>query len=400
MTLGLLDSSNPAAPVQIIAPYGSYSVITPYTATYSMGSVFVATIGGATYSITLASPATPTQLAVLLTNLGKGFWSAVVAGSTTNFLFVPSGAYALTTLSYTPPIVASGWVAQTSGTSNALNSVFFTSTTNGVAVGNTGTALYTTNGGATWSVGNTGGQTCNFNSLFFTSALNGFATGTPCSIPALMSSVWSTTDGGVTWGPISPLNGSPSTTTLAVFFVGTNNGWVSIGNSLYTTSNGGTSWTHLGYAFANSILSIYMISTTVGWCCDSAGGIFKTINGGTTWTAQTSGTASTLYSIAFTDANNGWAAGVGGIFYTSNGGATWTNQYTGSALQWIEMFSGIGWAVGDSGTILYTSNGGTTWTPQTSGTSNSINSIVFTDANNGWAVGASGLIINTTTGGN
>lgn len=49
--------------------------------------------------------------------------------------------------------------------------------------------------------------------------------------------------------------------------------------------------------------------------------------------------------------------------------------------------------MGSNGTILKTINGGETWTAQTSGTSNSIWSVYFLNANRGWAVGNNGEIL-------
>ncbi len=70
-----------------------------------------------------------------------------------------------------------------------------------------------------------------------------------------------------------------------------------------------------------------------------------------------------------------------------------------------------GWVVGDSGIILHTTNGGQEWLKQNSGTILPLNSVYFNDANKGWAVGGklpdyppyfeydSSIIIHTTNGG-
>ena len=82
-------------------------------------------------------------------------------------------------------------------------------------------------------------------------------------------------------------------------------------------------------------------------------------------------------------------------------------------LNWITLTSGTtntlnsvfftdvntGYAVGYSGTILKTINGGTAWTAQTSGTTNVLTSVFFTDSNTGYAVGWFGTILKTVNGG-
>src|SRR4051812_15897503 len=69
---------------------------------------------------------------------------------------------------------AQTWTGQTSGTTNHLMSVFFTSSTQGWAVGSNGTILTTTNGGVNWSP-QVSGTTANFYSVHFASASQGWA---------------------------------------------------------------------------------------------------------------------------------------------------------------------------------------------------------------------------------
>jgi photosystem II stability/assembly factor-like uncharacterized protein len=53
----------------------------------------------------------------------------------------------------------------------------------------------------------------------------------------------------------------------------------------------------------------------------------------------------------------------------------------------------VGWG------ILRTTNGGANWVAQSSGTTNTLTSVCFTDANTGTAVGRHGTILRTTNGG-
>ena len=60
---------------------------------------------------------------------------------------------------------------------NLLESVFFTDSNTGYAVGNAGTILKTADGGVTWSIYSSG-PINQLNSVFFTDANTGFAAGT------------------------------------------------------------------------------------------------------------------------------------------------------------------------------------------------------------------------------
>ena len=61
--------------------------------------------------------------------------------------------------------------------------------------------------------------------------------------------------------------------------------------------------------------------------------------------------------------------------------------------------SGVGYAVGNTGTIVKTTDTGNSWTPLTSGTTNTLNDVYFFDDNTGVIVGDAGLILRTTDGG-
>ena len=65
----------------------------------------------------------------------------------------------------------------------------------------------------------------------------------------------------------------------------------------------------------------------------------------------------------------------------------------------------IGITVGENGTILKTTDAGANWISQSSGTTSSLTSVYFTDADHGVVVGKNlnnykGIILKTTDGGN
>jgi photosystem II stability/assembly factor-like uncharacterized protein len=68
------------------------------------------------------------------------------------------------------------WTQQISGTTNALNSVYFTDTNTGYTVGVSGTILNTNNAGINW-VAQSSGTTNILRSVYFTDANTGYAVG-------------------------------------------------------------------------------------------------------------------------------------------------------------------------------------------------------------------------------
>jgi photosystem II stability/assembly factor-like uncharacterized protein len=80
----------------------------------------------------------------------------------------------------------------------------------------------------------------------------------------------------------------------------------------------------------------------------------------------------------------------------------WTAQSSGTTdtLRSVDFIDAqIGWAAGELGTILKTTNGGTTWIPQPAGTFKHLHSVHFVDAVTGWVVGDDGMIKKTSNGG-
>ena len=93
---------------------------------------------------------------------------------------------------------------------------------------------------------------------------------------------------------------------------------------------------------------------------------------------------------------------IGTIIRTINGGTNWTSQYSGTTNDLEGVYftdANNGTAVGFYGTILRTTNGGTNWILQYTGTPDHLYGVCFTDANTGTAVGWAGRILRTTNGG-
>jgi hypothetical protein len=112
-----------------------------------------------------------------------------------------------------------------------LHGVFFSNTINGTVVGDDGTILTTTNGGATWD-SQSSGTTVDLYDVFYSDANNGTIVG-----GMYVSLILRTSDGGKTWLKQS----TPSTSSLrSVWFTDANNGTV-VGDygTILRTTNGG-----------------------------------------------------------------------------------------------------------------------------------------------------------------
>jgi len=112
-------------------------------------------------------------------------------------------------------------------------------------------------------------------------------------------------------------------------------------------------------------------------------------------------------SIFFITAGTGYvvgtdSAGAGSIFKTVDGGDSWTKQNTGTTNSLYSVYftnADTGWAIGSLGIILKTTNGGSDWVQQSTGTTNYLYSEFFTNSDTGYVVGSSGIILKTTNGG-
>ncbi len=292
------------------------------------------------------------------------------------------------------------WIAQTSGTTNVLNSVYFINSDTGYAVGGNGTILKTSNGGIAWKMLSSGGT---FNSVYFPDANTGYAVGKG----GYGGLIFKTINGGSTW--TSLYYGSQSLQSLnSVYFINSDTGYaVGYPGFIIKTTNGGRNWIYLinegGYFY-----SVYFTDANTGYV---AGGslepfIFRTANGFNTWISSNCVKHLRTWafnSVYFPDANTGYAVGgKGTIIKTSDGGNSWDSLLSGTKYNLNSVYfinSDTGYAVGDNGTILKTSNGGTIWIVSSSGTTNVLNSVYFINSDIGYAVGDGGTILKTNNGG-
>lgn len=145
------------------------------------------------------------------------------------------------------------WSIQRDGLGSWLNSVYFTNTSNGVAVGDRGVILRTTDGGTTWNTitvsGGAGSR--NFSKVYFKTATEGYIVGGNTRNDSIRT-ILKTTDGGATW---NILQDNLANKANAIDFYTTNNGII-VGDKgdILTTSDGGNTWNSLN--LADSINSV------------------------------------------------------------------------------------------------------------------------------------------------
>jgi photosystem II stability/assembly factor-like uncharacterized protein len=204
----------------------------------------------------------------------------------------------------------------------------------------------------------TTGSTSALNSVYFISASTGWAVGE-------FLTILKTTNSGTNWIPLL----SSSLSLHSVFFTSSLVGFIAGNGILYKTTNGGFNWSA---SVSNPAMFLYSVhfpagSTTIGYAVGMgtpSPPILKSTDSGNNWSIQPVPLGNALTSVYFTNVSTGWAAGwMGTIMYTSNGGTSWSDQIsgTGNSLRSVYFVNSLtGWTVGDLGTILKTTTGGIT----------------------------------------
>lgn len=286
--------------------------------------------------------------------------------------------------------VTAQWVSQTSGTTNHLYDVFFTSNDIGYVVGENGTIRQTTDGGSNWNP-QTSGVSGFLHGVTFTSANTGYAVGEA-------GVILKTTNSGVNW---TVLTSGTTTNLLDVFFVDANNGYAVGWNGIVLkTVNGGTNWTTSGSGINTNtnLLGVQFTSVNTGYITGLSGYLYKTIDGGATWNNQSTSVGSLhLFETHFISSSTGFVVGENSSFLkTIDGGANWTGVFGGGiVLRGVHFTNATtGYAVGDyqgTGIIRETTDGGTSWNITLSGGTTQ-NNLHFPSPNIGYAVGHNGEI--------
>lgn len=279
------------------------------------------------------------------------------------------------------------WPAGTTWPARALYGVSCASVTSCVAIGQTGEAWTTTNGGLTWTPASTG------------AGLRGVSCPTSAKCWAVGGrKILATTNGGASWSVQREFpRRFPSGEDLRdVSCPSTTHCWVVdwVWGEIFASSDGGLSWS-LQYD-GTRFESISCPTTSACVATGDGGAVAVTADGGASWTTPGSGTTNNLLGVSCPTASVCWAVGEGPTALRSaNGGTTWAAQDPGSAMTLKDVScptTSACWAVGGNGinsstTVVGTTNGGATWEEDVAETGVDLNGVSCPTVQNCWAVG-------------
>lgn len=282
--------------------------------------------------------------------------------------------------------------------------------------------------GATWSHANAGcGEL--LNDIKMWDETRGIAVGEQGVL------LW-TTDGGANWVPRRPLveNGAGSNYLYSVSLVPPSFGYA-VGDFGYAlrTTNAGSSWELMpGPIDRPEVMqAVDFVSPTHGWlavpCCGSiVSGLYESTDGGSSWTRNIAASSFIYVDVDFFDDNLGFATSVstGGsvLRRTTNGGVSWQfnavdltryTEFVRISFQNATTGWGAGYTLSDDGTywdayIGKTTNAGVTWVRQAVSYPapplgedflNLMKDVVATSDDEVWAVGLRGIVHHSTNGG-
>lgn len=285
------------------------------------------------------------------------------------------------------------WVPQSSGTQEDLRSVAFVGPSFGVAVGSGGTILRTTDAGVTW-LRQSAPATGTLLGVTFANALSGFAVED-------IGRILRTTDGGAQWNPVTVAG---TAGLLAVHFRNALRGFaVGLNGGIFRTNDGGITWEARPSPTTQPLHAVFFPTDQFGVAVGLGGVVLTTQDGGGSWLMTNLGITIPFRGVSFGDSLHGIAVGLPGInFHTSDGGSSWFMRPSGTqqALSHASFTDADnGFAVGEMGAILHTEDGGVNWESQSSGTTQSLFGVSFGDLSRGVVVGDMGMILRTTNAG-
>lgn len=293
--------------------------------------------------------------------------------------------FAIVLMALATNAISQTWTSQTSGTTNILEAIWFKDAQNGWAVGNSGTTLFTTNGGQTWNAINLTNE--DLKDVAFLDQNIGLIVGDN-------GRIFRTTNGGANWTSVAS---GTSSNILAVAFGEGGMAYAAgrDGVILRSTDNG-ASWTVVETGTVR-YRGIAAKGSQYTWVVGENGALKISTNGGQTWTAKSPGTSSDLHDVFFLTQTEGWIAGQNDVLlYSTDGGNTWSSRNSGINIGLeavVFLNSNNGWAVGNSGRIFKTTNGGMNWAVEASGVTVELNDVFFLNVGNGWVVGDNGTIL-------
>lgn len=176
------------------------------------------------------------------------------------------------------------------------------------------------------------------------------------------------------------------------------------GGKIYRTGNSGSTWVPVPAQTSDTITGFYLFAPSVIYATGTNGYITRSFDSGGTWDANgiQSNTAENLRDITFFDYQVGFAIGGNGQISWSNGGNVWENlpKLTSEDLNALsKLDSNTAVIVGDAGVILKSEDMAKSWRKINVPFTENLISVDFWDEFLGFITGENGLILQTKDGG-
>ncbi|HTS65337.1 MAG TPA: hypothetical protein VMH28_25125 [Candidatus Acidoferrales bacterium] len=314
---------------------------------------------------------------------------------------------------------AQQWVPQVSNSTASLRGVSAVNEKIVWASGSAGTVLYTTDGGASWSISKVpGAEGLDFRGI---RAVDGKTVYVMSAGAGDKSQIYKTSDAGLHW-TLQFTNPNPKGFFDSIAFWDVKHGIV-LGDAVdghaevRSTTDGGAHWLQRQTpaalpnegSFAASNTCLFLLNEDHVWFVTGGSGaarVFHSEDGGEAWTIadtpiRNDSASAGIFSVAFRDAQRGMIVGGdyarddedrANIAVTSDGGKTWAATISRphgfrSAVAWLpDIHAWI--ATGTSGSDISTDDG-RSWRSFDAG---AYNALSFLSVHAGWAVGPRGRI--------
>lgn len=286
------------------------------------------------------------------------------------------------------------------GSLSQLNCFEFIDRGTGIAAGQNGVIIKTTDAGASWT-GKPSNSTMEFIDMAFRDESVGYLLARDPS-QKMNSAVYRTSDGGESWNLVKTVS-RVSLNSLTLIGQST---VTAVGGGMLRSTDDGTTWQLLicNISYVEMLKTIFFDDTS-GFGILGGTGVVTT-DGGLSWSwRQLSGT-SAIGEIVRTGLNSACAYGSDGtIFKTGDRGQTWQSsgsRYRVGSVAPIDPVNSV--AIGydlvrDVPVLLRCENGLPSGRYESAAPVNDLFSVSFSDQNNGAAAGPNGTLIITTDGG-
>ena len=270
------------------------------------------------------------------------------------------------------------WNHGQTGDDYALNDVFSPGKSTAWFAGDMGSIYYTSDAGANFEKKDSG-TTEDLDSVWFTDEMNGFAAGSNGAFVR-------TTDGGNTWVPTN----LPVPCMRCLYFMDSKVGYA-VGNygTIYRTEDGGKTWTQQDAGVDDEIVSVAVASDSQAYFTTAAG-LYGTTDSGKTWN-KVLDTPTPPGDVAVDSSGTTWLVGPSYIYRSTNG----------KDFELVESAPNVNWAAtaansstwvgGEGGALYRTDDSGSTWQQEETGSEQDITSMHRNSADEVWTTQGDGL---------